>query len=81
MDFPTKFTMKIVGAAKDDLEPIIIVALRNNKIDVERVSIAHRDSSAGKYTAFTAVFYAESQEQLDNIYRELSGNPQVIMAL
>ena len=81
MDFPTKFTMKIVGSATDDIEALIVAAMRNNKVDVERLSITIKASSAGKYTAYTAVFDAESQEQLDNIYRELSGNPKVLMAL
>lgn len=81
MDFPTKFSMKVVGAAEANLESIIVAAIRNNNIEIETTTIVPKDSSAGKYTSFTVTFNVDSQEQLDNVYRELSGNPQIIMVL
>jgi putative lipoic acid-binding regulatory protein len=81
MEFPCEFSLKIFCAVTVDLEPTIIAALRANNVGIEQVKVSMRASSGGKYNAYTAAFPAESQEQLDNIYRELSSNPEVIMVL
>jgi len=81
MEFPADFTMKVFGNTEINLEAIVVAAIRAHKVDVERLHIAARLSSAGKYTSLTATFHVESQEQLDSIYRELSSNPEIIMVL
>lgn len=81
MEFPTEFAIKVVGALGSDLEELIVAAIRQNNVDIERTKITSRQSSGGKYTSFTVTFTAESQEQLDNIYRALSGNDKVLMVL
>jgi putative lipoic acid-binding regulatory protein len=40
-----------------------------------------RASREGKYLSLTCVVNATSREQLDELYRELSGHPQVVMVL
>lgn len=81
MHFPIVFSLKVVGEVDSNLESIIVAALQKNEIDIEHVRISARLSKAGKYTSLTATFMAMSQEQLDNIYREISGNPKVIIVL
>lgn len=81
MEFPTEFSIKVVGALDSDLETLIVTTVRQNNIDIERTKITSRQSSGGKYTSFTATFTVESQEQLDNIYRVLSSNDKVLMVL
>lgn len=81
MDFPCEFTMKVIGAVEANLEDIVKPALIKNNIDITHAQIATRLSSGGKYSALTVTFNTESQEQLDEIYREISGNPQVQMVL
>lgn len=81
MHFPVVFSMKVVGTVDANLESIIVPALKNNAVDIEHVRMSARLSREGKYTAFTVTFMATSQDQLDNIYREISGNPAVIIVL
>jgi len=81
MEFPTEFSIKVVGAFDSDLEALIVAVVRQNNVDIELTKITSRQSSGGKYTSFTVTLTAESQEQLDNIYRALSGNEQVLMVL
>jgi putative lipoic acid-binding regulatory protein len=81
MIFPSKFSLKVVGTVEANLEAIIVPVIRKHKVDIERCRLSARLSKGGKYTSFTATFTADSQEQLDNIYRELSANPQIIMVL
>jgi hypothetical protein len=40
-----------------------------------------RQSSQGNYISMRIVFWAESREQVDNLYRELGSHPQVKMLL
>jgi putative lipoic acid-binding regulatory protein len=44
-------------------------------------AVSSRLSSNGKYRSVTATFTAHSREQLDALYRELSGHEQVLMLL
>ena len=58
-------------------------------LDIVRRHVPHlpegashtRLSSGGKYLAVTVTFVAESREQLDALYRELSAHPRVVMLL
>lgn len=81
MHFPVVFSMKVVGQVDANLEAIIAPALQTNGVDIEHVRMSARLSREGKYTAFTVTFMAKSQEQLDSIYKEISGNPAVIIVL
>ncbi|WP_317889606.1 YbeD family protein [Francisella tularensis] len=40
-----------------------------------------KESKTGKDISITAIFTADSKEQLDNIYKEISANPEVHMVL
>jgi len=81
LNFPCEFTIKVVGTVEANLEAIIVPVLRKNNVDIERTKISSRLSKEGKYSSFSIILEAQSQEQLDNIYRELSGNPNVLFAL
>ena len=40
-----------------------------------------RASSAGKYLSLTCTINAVSRDQLDNLYRDLTAHPMVVMVL
>ncbi|MGH8363723.1 MAG: YbeD family protein [Gammaproteobacteria bacterium] len=48
---------------------------------MESLSVTRQASSAGRFVSLTVNFTAESREQLDALYRALSGNPHVLVAL
>ena len=81
LQFPCEFSLKVFGKVDAEIEPIIIASLRLNSVDIEQTQIKTRESSGGKYNAFTVTFTATSQEQLDSIYRNLSGHSQITMVL
>lgn len=81
MHFPVVFNLKVVGEVQANLEAIIVPVMQKHNIDVDKMRLSARLSRNGKYTSFTVTFMAKDQEQLDNIYRELSGNPSVIIVL
>lgn len=81
MHFPVVFSLKVVGTVEANLESLIVPVMQKNHVDVEKMRMSARLSRNGKYTSFTVTFMAKNQEQLDDIYRELSGNPAVIIVL
>ncbi len=81
MHFPVIFSLKIIGTIEANLEAIIVPVMQKHKVDSEHLRLSAKVSRQGKYTSFTATFMAENQAQLDDIYRELSAHPQIIMVL
>lgn len=81
LKFPCQYPIKVIGRAGDDFEISVIPILHKHipTLDVELISI--KQSSHGKYESLTATFEATSQEQLDNLYRELTANSNVMLVL
>ncbi len=81
MHFPVVFNLKVVGEVQANLEAIIVPVMLRHNIDVDKMRLSARLSRNGKYTSFTVTFMARDQEQLDDIYRELSAHPNIIIVL
>lgn len=79
--FPCDFVIKVFGLASEEFEVAAITIIRNHVKELREDALQFRPSKDGKYLALTVTVRAESKEQLDNIYRELSTSPHVIMAL
>ena len=81
LEFPCRFPIKAMGRQSEDFEPLIT-----------RIVCAHADlwpdepvrsvpSKAGNFVSVTAVIEAQSQQQLDRIYQDLTDCIHVLMAL
>lgn len=81
LTFPCEFIIKVFGVASDEFETTVITIVRAHISNLRENAIRTRPSKDGKYLALTITIDVESREQLDNIYRELSANPLVLMAL
>lgn len=81
LNFPCEFIIKVFGIASDEFETAVITIIRNHIKDLREDAFRTRPSKDSKYLAITITINVESREQLDNIYRDLSNNPQVLMAL
>ena len=81
LEFPCDFPIKIMGKAHPEFKDTIfkVVSVHDNEIDLEKIE--ERASSGGNYTGLTVTVRATSQEQLDNIYRALTGHPMVKVVL
>jgi putative lipoic acid-binding regulatory protein len=80
-EFPTTFPVKVMGRQGSDLARIArdIVERHAGRLDESRIS--ERPSAAGNFLALTFVIEAQSRQQLDAIYRELTACELVLMAL
>jgi len=81
LSFPCDFVIKVFGLESDEFTQTILALIQKHFPDVSESAIQNRPSKDGKYSALSITVHAQSQEQLDNTYRELSSNPAVLMAL
>lgn len=81
LEFPTEFPLKIMGRSRDGFAQMVHDIVRKHAPDYDGATMELRPSSHGKYISVTCVITARSQEQLDALYRELSGHPDIAMVL
>jgi len=79
--FPCDFPVKVVGKSSDTFEKNVLDIFKKHFHDLTEGSLKQRASQQRKYLALTVQVHATSQKQLDDLYRELSSCPDVIMAL
>ncbi len=81
LTFPTEFPIKVMGRHDSDLKALTreIIERHAGPLGDERVKT--RTSGDGNFLALTYTVTAQSREQLDAIYRELTACKAVLMAL
>jgi len=81
LKFPTEFPIKVMGHTKDGFAQAIVTVVQKHAPDFDPSTVEMRASSAGKYLSLTCTINATSRDQLDDLYRELSSHPMVVMVL
>lgn len=81
LEFPCEFPIKIMGKMHDDFANTIVAIVMRHAPDFDPHTLAMRPSREGNYLSLTATIRATSRAQLDDLYRELSGHPMVIVTL
>ena len=80
MEFPCSFPIKAMGKATDDFDVLIVEIVRKHYPDLTEGAVKTRPSREGKYISVTVTINAQSREQLDNIYLDLTAHERVLMA-
>lgn len=75
------FPIKVMGANLDDFESLVVGIIQKHAPIAADGGISTRLSRGGRFISITVHINAESQEQLDAIYRELSAHERVLMML
>ncbi len=81
LEFPCQFPIKVMGLADRNFDLLVVELVRRHVPDLSEGSVKSRLSREGKYVSITVTVNAQSREQLDNIYLELTGHERVLMAL
>lgn len=81
LEFPCAFPLKIMGAAQEGFAQAVLEIVIRHAPDFDAATMQMRPSRAGNYLALTCTIRAVSKAQLDALYRELSGHPQVKVVL
>ncbi|MDO4693117.1 MAG: DUF493 family protein [Eikenella sp.] len=81
IEFPTDFPIKVMGAQHPEFAATVLNVVREHAPATEERHMTLRNSSGGNYLACTVTVRAESQAQLDNLYRALTAHPMVKVVL
>jgi hypothetical protein len=81
LQFPCDFPIKIMGKSTSDFEIFVFTTLHKHFPALPESAIQQRLSKDGTYLAITVIVPATSKDQLDAVYRELTSNKEVLMAL
>lgn len=81
LDYPTRYPLKVMGLYSDELETLVLALVRARIPEAEHIEVRRRSSRAGKYLALTLTFTVYTQQQLEDIYRDLYACEQVVMSL
>jgi putative lipoic acid-binding regulatory protein len=81
LQFPAEFPIKVMGRRDTDLETLTREIIERHAGPLGEESVKVRTSGDGNFLALTYTISAQSREQLDAIYRELTACKAVLMAL
>lgn len=81
IEFPCDFPIKIMGTRSDDFAQAMVDIVLRHAPDFAAETVEMRASGSGNYLSVTCTVRAISKEQLDGLYRELSGHPAVKVVL
>ena len=79
--FPCDFPLKVMGRRTDDFRSLVMGIVQKHVGTVEVANIEERPSKDGNYLSLTCTFSAQSKEQLDALYRELTSCERVLIVL
>ena len=81
LEFPCDFPLKIIGFQRAGYAQSILEVVKRHAPDYDGGTMEMRPSSKGKYLSLTCTVRAISQQQLDDLYRELCDHPMVVKVL
>ena len=81
LNYPTSFSIKVMGRNTADFEALMLALILPHLVDQADFETRSRPSRDGNYLSLTVTIQAQSREQLDAIYRDLSAHEQVLMVL
>jgi hypothetical protein len=81
IEFPCDFPIKIVGRRQEGFAQAMLELVLRHAPDFDAATMEMRTSSQGAYLSLTVTIKARSREQLDALYRDISGHPEVVWAL
>ena len=81
IEFPCEFPIKMMGRDTPEFRVTARTLVENHVGPVAERSIRTNHSGKGNFVSVTITVTATSQQQLDDIYRDVSAHDDVLMAL
>lgn len=81
IEYPSDFPIKVMGERVDGFVHAVTDIARQFDPGYDASTVELRESSSGKYLGVTITVRATSREQLDDLYRALTGHPMVKVVL
>ena len=81
IEYPCLFPIKVMGTRVEGFTAALVSVARDFDPDFDEARLELRESRGGNYLSVTLTVTATSREQLDNLYRALTGHPLVKVVL
>ena len=81
MEFPCRFPIKMMGRDTPEFREAVRALVEKHTGPLDDDAIHSSVSRHGRFVSVTITVDARSREQLDEIYREVTGHADVLMAL
>ena len=81
LQFPCSFPIKMMGRADAEFSDIAVRLIEQHVGIVAQNSIQTTQSRNGNFLSVTVTIDAQSQEQLDSIYNDLSNHEDILVVL
>lgn len=81
LQFPCSFPIKLMGRADAGFSDVAVRLIERHVGEISNNQIQTTTSRNGNYLSLTITIDAQSQEQLDSIYNDLSNQEDVLVAL
>jgi len=81
LEFPCEIVVKAMGLADDEFELLVVELVRVHAPDIAEGAVSCRPSKGGKYVSVSVAVMAQSREQMDAIYQDLTAHDKILMAL
>jgi putative lipoic acid-binding regulatory protein len=80
-EFPCEYQIKAMGIDDGSFHELVIEIIRRHCDTIRADSLRTRASRGGRYVSVSIVIEADSREQLDAIYDDLTAHEKVLMRL
>jgi len=81
LEFPCNFPIKMMGRDTPEFHVTARELVEKHTGPLDNSAIQSAVSRKGRFVSITVTVIAQSQQQLDDIYREVTDNEDVLMAL
>jgi putative lipoic acid-binding regulatory protein len=81
MEFPCEFPIKMMGEDTPEFHATARAIVEKHTGPLDDDAIKSAQSRNGRFVSITVTVSAESRQQLDNIYHDLTAHDDVLMAL
>jgi putative lipoic acid-binding regulatory protein len=81
LEFPCDFPIKVMGKDTPEFRAMALALIESHTGPLEAERIKMASSRNGRFVSITVTVNAQSKDQLDDIYRDVSGHPAILMAL
>jgi putative lipoic acid-binding regulatory protein len=81
LEFPCQIPIKVLGRNDDRFRSTVLRLVHKHFAHLAGGDVSERLSKADKYVSLTVTVHAETREQIDAAYRDLSADEYVMMVL
>ena len=81
MEYPCEIAIKAMGRHEPGFEEVVVEIVQRHVGNLDEGCVSCRPSKGGNFLAVTVRVQAESREQMDRIYHELTAHERVSVAL